>query len=245
MLGDCALMNSPPNANDVIKLQRLPAGVGIAQFKKDKMELIISFVMGEDDLRVLPVRYSAEGKRERAFSDAVARCTTTTFADFPVRGPRTAAWCFKHILSNGLTPTGRHSKFKADGNMTEAMEGVEMHRILMLIVELFLTYDQLNLSELAGGEELMRVLQLLEEGKKDRFIRVGGKDGSSGGIFSEESHLYLGIGERHNLMICPALTDRLAKKMTAQALIDKARRKAREERRLAKAPPPKKEDEKK
>ncbi len=118
-----------------------------------------------------------------------------------------------------------------------------MHRILMLVVELFLTYDQLNLSELARGEELMRVLQLLEDGENDRFIRAGGKDpGSSGGLWAEEAHLYLGIGERHNLMICPALTDHLAEKMTPQALIDKARRKAREERRLAKAPPPAKDD---
>ena len=75
--------------------------------------------------------------------------------------------------------------------------------------------------------------KLLEEAKKDGFSKSG-STGSTTELLREESHLYLGLGERHNLMICPQLTDFLVEKLTAQAAIDKARRKGREERRLAK-----------
>jgi hypothetical protein len=95
-------------------------------------------------------------------------------------------------------------------------------------VELLGCFDQIQLGSLAGVEYLFRQLQATEEKYRDR-VHKKGEDHSSA-----EAHFFTGVGARQALCICPALTKYAAEEMAKESAILKERRKAREERTLAK-----------
>ena len=103
-----------------------------------------------------------------------------------------------------------------------------MHDSCCQVLELLLTYDQVNGAKLAAAEMLMRQVQLVEERWKERFVGVDNAD-------SEHNlHLYLGGPSRGNLCISPMLSEWIADELRKESAISKERRKAREERALVK-----------
>ena len=60
----------------------------------------------------------------------------------------------KYALDHGSTVSGWYSKFKTDGNLQDTSEGCEAYRIIAEAVDLFLSFDQINLAECAGGSSL-------------------------------------------------------------------------------------------
>ena len=94
------------------------------------------------------------------------------------------------------------------------------------------TYDQIAEWNTAGGEQLGRRIQLIEEGWKERF------SGPEAAAEVEQSqHLYMGY--RHgNICVCPLLQEHIAKELQKESAVHKERRKAREERQLAKPKKP-------
>ena len=179
-----------------------------------------------DDLRTLAVAYDANGQRHRDFREAISRMSSTAFTDFPVAGPRTLEWVLRFLLDNGPTPRGWHNKWRADGRLQPTDAGVAMHEVCCLVLETMVVYDQLAVTNLASAEQIGRQLQLIEEKWKDRF-------GQSDGSAEDNTHLYLGAQHGH-ICVCPALQAHIADELRKEAAVSKERRKAREERQLAK-----------
>eukprot|EP00959_Pyramimonas_sp_CCMP1952_P242489 5068354-Pyramimonas_sp.AAC.1 len=99
----------------------------------------------------------------------------------------------------------------------------------MKAVEYALTYDQVNASELAFVELLLRRAQLAECRYKHRLLRT---DSQIVNILQDE-FLYLGVGEtRGQLMLCPLLEEYVASELHRESTIAKESRKLNEERRL-------------
>lgn len=93
------------------------------------------------------------------------------------------------------------------------------------------TYDQLEVAQLAAFELLAGSLQLVELKYKDRFAAAS----SGGGAPFEDSHPYLGLSQtRGALMVCPALERYVGASLKDEFKAAEARRKAREERQLRK-----------
>ena len=94
------------------------------------------------------------------------------------------------------------------------------------MIETLMCCDQLNGVNVATGELLMRQVMLGEERLKDRF----GNQSPDG---FDEFHLYTGRRDRYALCIDPALSEYVSKAVAKESSVLKERRKAREERALA------------
>ena len=114
------------------------------------------------------------------------------------------------------------------------------HEIICRAFQLALGYDQLNIASLASFEVLARKIQLIEERHKDRG--QGNIDAIDGG---DDHFLFLGGGigpmTRQNACVCPLLSEWVAEELRKEAAVMKERRKAREERNLARTKKDKKE----
>jgi len=138
------------------------------------------------------------------------------------------------MLENGGTPKGWHRRWQAEMRLQAHDAGVGVHELCCMLLEALCCYDQLNASNLAAAEHAARQLQLVEERHKDRVVgSVESQD------LHRELHLYAGGSTRGNLCICPALEEWISEQLRHEAAINKERRKAREERLLAR---PKKGD---
>ena len=88
------------------------------------------------------------------------------------------------------------------------------------------TFDQVNVSELACMELLLRRAQLSELRHKERILSLDPADD-----FGDDSYLYMGTGvTRGQLMIDPELENFVRKQMESEGGIMKERRKLQEER---------------
>lgn len=185
---------------------------------------------GAGDARTLPVKFETDGSQYREFREAVGLCEQIEIERFVVQGPRTAMWVMRFICENGGTPLGRHTKFKSDAGLTAADPGVVTHEHLCKLLQTALTVDQLDGSNSATIELICRELQLIEEKYGDR---LRSKD-----AFAEEGEYFMrtSVGQA-NVCMCPALRTWISEEVRSDAAILKERRKAREERELARAPP--------
>ena len=98
------------------------------------------------------------------------------------------------------------------------------HGLLCDIIELAVSYDQLDISSLASFELAVRRVQMLEEAyaanpKQPRFD-------------SQSKLHFMGQGRR-NSAVAPALVAHVASELRDEASVAKERRKAREEAALA------------
>ena len=148
-----------------------------------------------------------------------------------MQGPRTLKWVLAFMLENGPSAMGWHHKWKADCKLQDSDAGVDAHETYCRVLQTMASYDQLDLGNLAGVELMVRQLQLVEERHKDRL------GGSSGKDSLDEKYLFAGSAHRNNLCVCPKLQEWVGEEMRKESLIMKERRKAREERGLARPPP--------
>jgi len=184
-------------------------------------------------MRALPVAYDAQGKRARTFGDGAGRITESTWVDWPLRGPRTALWCVKHVGVFGGSFLAWHTRWVSEQKLDPLHPNVTTHESCCRALDAFITYDQLNVSELAGVEVIARQLQLAEERERESSEAKKPKGDKADLVL--DSHLYLGGGHnRGNLCICPALNAWIAAELQSEAAVLKERRKAREERALRK-----------
>ena len=90
----------------------------------------------------------------------------------------------------------------ADCKLQYSDVGTTQHHIGCQVLQWAVTYDQLQVSQLAFLEILSRSLQLIELKHRDRFLPSLG----SGTDPFEESHLYLGLSQTRGLLtVCPTL----------------------------------------
>ena len=93
------------------------------------------------------------------------------------------------------------------------------------------TYDQVDVSKSAACELLARKCQIIHEKWRHKLQSLNPNNNAAG--IDDDSYLLLGTSEtRGNLGVCPELSAWMGSGLSKQALADKERRKAREERAL-------------
>eukprot|EP00959_Pyramimonas_sp_CCMP1952_P281144 5876978-Pyramimonas_sp.AAC.1 len=117
--------------------------------------------------------------------------STTEWKKWPLQGPRTALWCAKFTSEQDIAPRSRHAKWRSEVNITSADPTVAEHEFCMRMVQLVVQYDQLNISELAAFELVLRRAQLAEYRPKDRILGSRGR-AALGGDVDEDEYPYLG-----------------------------------------------------
>ena len=180
-----------------------------------------------DDARTCTVKFDDAGKRFREYREAVNMLHEDPWSDWPLTGPRVFLWGARFMLENGGTPTGWHSKWRADGKLQSSDPGVIVHEEFCRMIQTQMCYDQANSANLASSEQMMRQLMLIEEKFKDRFVGNGSHE------LSEEAHLDGGHMQRANICVSPPLSEWVAEEVRKEHVVLKERRKAREERALA------------
>ncbi|CAK0789220.1 unnamed protein product, partial [Prorocentrum cordatum] len=186
----------------------------------------------DSDARVLSIVQSPSGERWRPFKDSVREMTETSWAAWPILGPRTARWCLEFIAEQDTHPRARHTKWRHEAGVGGQDIGCQDHELAMRMIELAVVYDQLNITELASFELLLRRAQLAEMRYRDKIL---GKHG--GDEFAEDEFLYMGAGLTRGLvMVSPDLSDHITEQLHKEAAVMKERRKLKEERQASRAP---------
>ena len=187
------------------------------------------------DARVLPLRNDEAGQRHREFRAVVPLLSEDDCADWPVRGPRTARWCARHMLEHAGSPIAWHTKWVHEAKLQPDHPSAVSHETACRLLQVLGCYDQVDISNSAGAEIIARQIQLLEEKHRD-CGGGGGKGGDSSGA-SMDSHLYMGSSSsRGGLCVCPLLSDWIADELRRESAVMKERRKAREERSANRPP---------
>jgi hypothetical protein len=186
----------------------------------------------DSDARVLSIIQSPSGERRRPFKDSVREMTETSWPAWPILGPRTARWCLDFIAEQDTRPRARHTKWRHEAGVGGQDIGCQDHELAMRMIELAVVYDQLNITELASFELLLRRAQLAEMRYRDKIL---GKHG--GDEFAEDEFLYMGTGLTRGLvMVSPDLSDHITEQLHKEAAAMKERRKLKEERQASRAP---------
>ena len=160
-----------------------------------------------DDLRTLTIVYDKRGRRRRVFTDAVLACYSTTFAGFKISGP---------------------PKLLVGADDSEG--GVDEHEFLTTLAETTLTYDNLNLSELAMGEAISRRFMLWDQFRAEWFSDTVRR--IQGGMDVEERDAFFGHRRSDNRsLVAPVIEARVNELLREPSAIRKERRDAREKRR--------------
>jgi hypothetical protein len=176
----------------------------------------------------MSVKYDQAGERYREFSEALPLLETIAWADSPVKGPNTVLWVCRFMKENGGTPSGWHSKWVSLMKLQATDAGVHAHEIGCKTLEIMICFDQLQVGSLAAAEFCARQIQLVEEKYRDRGVP---KDSLE---LVSEAALFSGARSKTTICVCPTLSEWIAEEMRKEAAIMKERRKAREERNLAK-----------
>ena len=185
------------------------------------------------DLRTLPVLYDVRNERSRDFAGTVLELSETSFAHWPLRGPRTCQWLLNAIRQQGHTPAARHSWWRQCLGLATVDEGVEEHGILSDLLEAAVTFDALNISELMSFELLSRRYQVWEQYYKNSLRQAASGLGHSSALDAEERDLFMGQRYgRGTALVSPDLEEHVAEVLRDRSAIQKERRKAREERVL-------------
>ena len=119
-----------------------------------------------------------------------------------------------------------------DAKLSYADTGASEHHSCMKILATALTFDQINVTELACMELVGRRVQMIESKYKPRLLSQTPSSGASGDPF-EDSHLYMGMNAIRGLVcLSPALETWIGQELSKESLVAKERRKAAEERSM-------------
>ena len=223
----------------------------VAEVKRDSIEGI-KWTRADDtprggqpaeDARLLPIREMG-GRRHREWSSVGDVCTEIEMKQWPIEGPRSAIWVVQFLarLANG-GPEPYHRWWRSATKLGMADWGVPEHQQLCRYLHLMGCYDQLDIGNLAVSEAICRRLQLIEYQYRERS-RESARGGAQGGaasssltglavMGSNEADLFDGIGRLDSVVcVSPQLVSWISQELQKTADIDKAARKAREERAL-------------
>ena len=125
------------------------------------------------DARILGIREDGGSEsapeRYRTLMNALGACEPQEFEDWPLDPPRTTLWCGRETLKAAPTYQARHHKWKSDNKLGEDDPGVVEHEVLSESFDYFLSYDQVDSSNLCGMERLARRMQFIEEGYRQKL----------------------------------------------------------------------------
>ena len=127
-------------------------------------------------------------------------------------------------------PMAHHVKFMSHFKLGSGDPVGLAHESYCRIMQAMVSYDCLDISNLASAELVARQLQLLEE--KQQQLCDNDKSGAA-----EEAALFAGgLSGSGAVVVAPELKSFISTEMAREASVLKERRKAREERALARNP---------
>lgn len=172
-----------------------------------------------EDLRVIAVKYDWRGERHRSFAEAIDMMSEGAWADFPVKGPRSALWVGRFCKEHGGSPSVMHQAWKTNCKLTDQDNGVALHEMCCRLYEQACCYDQLNVGELAVAETSARAIQMTQWRWKGRLSNAATAD--------EPTYLFFGGDSvRGGLCVSPALNTWLGEQMHRETMAAKEVRKA-------------------
>lgn len=131
-----------------------------------------------EDSRTLAVQFDEQGSRVRSFASAVADSSEDKRDEWPLRGPRTAAWVCKFMEKQHRTPTNHHHHvWRATCKLSAGDAGVAQHECLCRALEGGARFDQLTLYNSVIVETTVRQVQRMEEKHKGRMCAEPRADG--------------------------------------------------------------------
>ena len=185
---------------------------------------------GRCDFRVLLVAYDNMQKRYGDPKATVDRMRTQVFSDWPVNGPQTALWLLRFMIVRGGTCLGYFDRWLAEAKLNLGSDGMLELQGWCHFFDIAIGYDFLDCGRLACCEVGARRVQMIFDKWKHNMATYG----STGNEMQDDTHLLLGTGEtRGNVAMCPELVTWLGGELAKEALAQKERRKAHEERVLA------------
>ncbi|CAK9009883.1 Ankyrin-1 [Durusdinium trenchii] len=208
----------------------VPAGAGSILVKKVKPSEAASYRM--EDLRVLPVKFDAQGIRRQEFPAAVSLMDDAepSGGGLQLTGPPTALKILKDLRDQAFTPSTFHEHWMQSSDIPKGDRSTYEHECLSRILESMVMVDQLNAPALQSAELVCRRLQVIREAHR---ISPGQPDYSASDVMMGWKYRRSGQG------IDSTLAAHVANELKAEAAIAKEARKAREEqaaRRKGRAP---------
>ena len=194
-----------------------------------KMARISEALAGEDrvageDVRTMSVIYDANGDRRRGFKETVGEMRRTEFEDFPFE-PRTVLEYLKATATIAESCLGQHLAWAQQSRIPEGSRALYEDEALARIMDVAMSYDALNISNLACFELLVRRRQLIAEAHPHNPSAPS----------YEGADYYMGTLHRPGgAVVVPKLTEHVSRKLQADSQILKERRKLEEARKQAK-----------
>ena len=171
-----------------------------------------------EDVRTLSVKYGLNGERLRNFREAIHETQVCEFEDFPFE-PRTTYDYMKAIASISESATAQHHMWIGASKIAEGDRSCYEDEVLARVLDLAVTYDSLNIANLACMELVCRRRQLIS----DAHANTPGAPS-----YTVAEHYMGQTYKQGGGIVVPALTDFVAKKMQAQSQILKEKRKLAE-----------------
>ena len=151
--------------------------------------------------------------------------TEEPMSDFPLRSSRSLMWLLTYVRDHGTTFDGRQTRWATEQKIDADSAAYVYHDLIGFAIETGAVYDQLDLPNLASFELLGRVYQMIEE--------------TRGSMTTEGLEHYIGRdttgGVRRGVALAPSLAEDTVSKQSKETELLKQRRKAREEKALAKS----------
>lgn len=171
-----------------------------------------------DDLRTMEVHYLQNGERRRAFKDAVGSMTQVDMEGFPFE-PRTCLEYLKAVTSLSESAYAQHLAWVQQARIPEGSRAIFEDEVLAQMLDVAVSFDCLNVANLASFELLVRRRQLIADAHSLN-PSAPSYDGAD---------YYLGSRYKHGGgIIVPALTEHVSKRLQADSQILKERRKLEE-----------------
>lgn len=180
-----------------------------------------------EDIRTMSIRYSANGERQRSVKESVSEMLQVEMDDFPYE-PRTALEYMRGVTSVSESSYSQHLAWVQQSRIPDGSRAIYEDETLAKILDIAITYDSLNISNLASFELLCRRRQLIGEAHS----------------YNPSSPSYQGadfwLGDKYKhggAIVVPALSDHVSKKLQAESAILKERRKLEEAKAKGKGAP--------
>ena len=171
-----------------------------------------------DDLRTMEVHYLQNGERRRAFKDAVGSMTQVEMEGFPFE-PRTCLEYLNAVTSLSESAYAQHLAWVQQARIPEGSRAIFEDEVLAQMLDVAVSFDCLNVANLASFELLVRRRQLIADAHSLN-PSAPSYDGAD---------YYLGSRYKHGGgIIVPALTEHVSKRLQADSQILKERRRLEE-----------------
>ena len=132
------------------------------------------------DCRILPIKRSGGGRRFRSTRDSLSDGATEEFADWIIPGPRTCEWCLEEQMHGSLEASASVAKYRTDlmakvraGDLQASLDHplMMMLEFLYELVDRMLSFDQLQLPNLASAELIFRKIQQIKSAQAMSAVR--------------------------------------------------------------------------